>query len=296
MDAKEANIIYHDAEASSYDEKWSISYDERCIKYARERFEHIAGKRTFGYGMELGSGTGFFGLNLMQAGVVGRTVLTDISPGMVHVATRNGESLGLEVSGKVADAESLPFEDGTFDLVFGHAVLHHIPDVELAIREVLRVLTPGGRFVFCGEPTARGDVVARALSRATWWATSRVTQLPPLRERWAKSRNELAKSSEAAALESQVDLHTFDPDDLAALAMRAGAIDVEVATDELTASWFGWPVRTFEAAVKPGALGWGWAMFAYRSWQTLSAFDDAYASRIVPKEWFYNVSITGVRP
>ena len=83
---------------------------------------------------------------------------------------------------------SLPYDDETFDLVVGHAVLHHIPDVELAMREVLRVLKPGGRFVFAGEPTQKGDWVARRLSRLTWWAASRATHLPPFRERWARPR------------------------------------------------------------------------------------------------------------
>lgn len=298
MDPKEANIRYHDWEAEQYDEKWSISYDDRCITYARERFEHAVGApgRTYDRALELGSGTGFFLLNLMQAGVIAHGTVTDISPGMVTVATRNGRELGLDVDGVVADAEALEFADGTFDLVVGHAVLHHLPDVELALREVLRVLKPGGRFVFCGEPTARGDVIARALSRATWWTTSHVTQLPPLREKWAKTPGELRESSAEAALESLVDLHTFDPDRLAATCMRAGAIDVVATTDELTASWFGWPVRTFEAAVKPGALGWGWSMFAYRSWLALSAFDERVSSKIVPKQFFYNVSVSGVKP
>ena len=47
-------------------------------------------------------------------------------------------------------------------------MIHHIPDVELAMREVLRVLKPGGRFVFAGEPTRIGDWYARALGRLTW--------------------------------------------------------------------------------------------------------------------------------
>ena len=42
-DPKQANILYHDWEAQTYDEKWSISYDERCISYARDRFAAIAG-------------------------------------------------------------------------------------------------------------------------------------------------------------------------------------------------------------------------------------------------------------
>ena len=297
-DPKLANVLYHDWEASTYDEKWSISYDDRCISYARDRFAHIAGEDGWPYGraLELGSGTGFFLLNLMQAGVMAEGHVTDLSPGMVRVARRNAAGLGFEVEGRVADAESIPYDDDSFDLVVGHAVLHHIPDVEQALREVLRVLRPGGRFVFAGEPTARGDFVARRMSRLTWWAATRVTRLPPLRERWARSPKELSESSAAAALEAVVDLHTFDPDDLARTAVRAGAIDVRTVTEELTASWFGWPVRTVEAAVRPGALGWSWAVFAYRGWLTLSALDEKVLSRVVPDELFYNVSLTGTKP
>ncbi len=297
-DPKLANVLYHDWEASTYDEKWSISYDDRCISYARDRFAHIAGEDGWPYGraLELGSGTGFFLLNLMQAGVMDDGHVTDLSPGMVEVARRNAAGLGFDVEGRVADAESIPYDDDSFDLVVGHAVLHHIPDVEQALREVLRVLRPGGRFVFAGEPTARGDFVARRLSRLTWWAATRVTRLPPLRERWARSPKELSESSAAAALEAVVDLHTFDPDDLARTAVRAGAIDVRTVTEELTASWFGWPVRTVEAAVRPGALGWSWAVFAYQGWLTLSALDEKVLSRVVPDELFYNVSLTGTKP
>jgi len=297
-DPKLANVLYHDWEATSYDDKWSISYDERCVEYARDRFVNSAGDAGWPYGLalELGAGTGFFLLNLMQAGVAQRGVVTDISSGMVSVALRNARELGLDVTGEVADAELLPFADESFDLVLGHAVLHHIPDVELAMREVLRVLKPGGRFVFCGEPTQRGDVIARNLSRLTWWSTSRITQLPGLRERWARPAVELAESSRAAALEAVVDLHTFDPRALAATCLRAGASHVQTVTEELTASWFGWPVRTFEAAVRPGALGWGWANFAYRTWQRLSWLDAHVWDRLVPDALFYNVSVTGVRP
>jgi ubiquinone/menaquinone biosynthesis C-methylase UbiE len=295
-DPKRANILYHDWEAGSYDEKWSISYDERCVTYARERFELIAGTTGWPYGraLEIGSGTGFFLLNLMQAGVASGGSVTDISPGMVEVALRNAAGLGLDVDGRVADAETIPYGDESFDLVVGHAVLHHIPDVERALREVLRVLRPGGRFVFAGEPTRYGDVVARRLSRLTWWATTRVTRLPQLSE-WRRPQPELDESSQAAALEAVVDLHTFAPAGLRRLAIAAGAVDVEVRTEELTAAWFGWPVRTFEAAVPPGKLGWDWAMFAYRGWQRLSALDRRL-TRVVPSGLFYNALVTGVRP
>jgi SAM-dependent methyltransferase len=299
-DPKLANVLYHDWEASTYDEKWSISYDERCIDYARDRFTAVVGEQDrdgwpYADALELGSGTGFFLLNLMQAGVATRGHVTDLSPGMVEAAVRNGASLGLDVDGRVADAESVPYDDATFDLVVGHAVLHHIPDVELALREVLRVLKPGGRFVFAGEPTTVGDWYARRLGRLTWAATTKATRLAPLRDRWSRAPEELAESSRAAALESVVDLHTFDPGDLAATALRAGAVDVVTTSEELLAAFLGWPVRTFEAAVNPERLGWGWAIFAYRSWQRLSAVDRALG-RVLPQRLCYNVLLTGTRP
>jgi ubiquinone/menaquinone biosynthesis C-methylase UbiE len=298
LDPKTANVRYHDFEADSYDAKWSISFDERCIAYARDRFVHVAGHAGWPYprALEVGAGTGFFLLNLAQAGVLDEGHVTDISPGMVAAARRNAAALGYDVEGQVADAEQLPYDDGSFDLVVGHAMLHHVPDVERALAEVLRVLRPGGRFVFCGEPTRYGDVVARRLSRATWWATTRVTHVPALRERWSRPHDELRASSDAAALEAVVDLHTFVPSELARTAVRAGAVDVRTVTEELTAAWFGWPVRTFEHAVNPDRLGWGWATFAYRSWQRLSAVDRLAFAKVVPPGLFYNVSLTGVRP
>jgi ubiquinone/menaquinone biosynthesis C-methylase UbiE len=296
-DPKLANVIYHDWEAETYDEKWSISFDERCIDYARDRFAAVAGTDGWPYrtALEIGCGTGFFLLNLKQAGVLDEARVTDLSPAMVQAAIRNGTALGFDVEGQVADAESIPYDDATFDLVVGHAVLHHIPDVELAFREVLRVLKPGGRFVFAGEPTRWGDWYARKLGYLTWLATTKAARLPRLRDRWSRAPAELAQSSRAAELESAVDLHTFDPRELAATALRAGAVDVRTTTEELTAALFGWPVRTFEAAVNPDRLGWSWAMFAYRSWQRLSAV-DRLLGRALPQKLFYNVLVTGVRP
>jgi SAM-dependent methyltransferase len=296
-DPKLANVLYHDWEAGSYDEKWSISFDERCTTFACDRFRAVAGEAGWPYehALELGCGTGFFLLNLMQGGVARRGTVTDLSPGMVEVALRNAAGLGLDVEGRVADAETIPVPDASVDLVVGHAVLHHIPDLDAAFREVLRVLRPGGRFVFAGEPTRLGDRYARRLGQATWWATTNLTKLGPLRG-WRRPQAELDESSRAAALEAVVDQHTFDPAQLERWAHAAGAVDVRVVTEEFAAAVFGWPVRTFEAAVPPEKLGMGWAMFAYRTWQRLSWLDERVLSRVVPRPLFYNALVTGVKP
>jgi ubiquinone/menaquinone biosynthesis C-methylase UbiE len=296
-DPKLANVLYHDWEADSYDEKWSISYDERCIDYAVGRFRSVAGERDWPYehAMELGCGTGFFLLNLMQGGVIKKGSVTDLSPGMVRVALRNATQLGLDVSGRVADAERIPYEDNTFDLVVGHAVLHHIPDLPAAFTEILRVLKPGGRFVFAGEPTKIGDWYARRLGRAVWWLTTNITRLEPLKA-WRRPQAELDESSRAAALEAVVDIHTFDPTALEHLARTAGAVEVRAKTEELSAALFGWPVRTFEAAVPPEKLGLRWKLFAYKSWLHLSWLDERVLRHLAPRALFYNVMITGTKP
>jgi len=221
--------------------------------------------------------------------------VTDLSPGMVRVALRNAAGLGLDVDGRVADAERIPYEDNTFDLVVGHAVLHHIPDLPAAFREILRVLKPGGRFVFAGEPTKIGDRYARRLGQLVWWLTTNVTRLEPLRA-WRRPQAELDESSRAAALEAVVDIHTFDPTALERLVREAGAAKVVARTEELSAALFGWPVRTFEAAVPAEKLGLRWKLFAYKSWLRLSWLDENVLRRIAPREVFYNVMITGTKP
>ncbi|WP_067569591.1 class I SAM-dependent methyltransferase [Nocardia acidivorans] len=296
-DNKLAQVLYHDWEAETYDDKWSISYDERCIEYARGRFDAVVPDAPLPYerALELGCGTGFFLLNLMQGGVAKRGSVTDLSPGMVKVATRNGQNLGLDVDGRVADAETIPYEDDTFDLVCGHAVLHHIPDVELALKECLRVLKPGGRFVFAGEPTTIGNIYARRLGQATWKVTTEITKLPFLKD-WRRPQEELDESSRAAALEAVVDLHTFDPSDLEAMARSAGAIEVQAKTEEFAAALWGWPVRTFEAAVPAEKLTIGYRMAQYRAWLGFSWLDEKVMRHIVPRQFFYNAMITGVKP
>lgn len=301
MDAKQANVVYHDWESASYDAKWSISFDDRCRDYALGRFRKAVpsaeAARTYGRALEIGTGTGFFLLNLAQGGVARELHATDISPGMVAVCTRNGAALGLTVHGSVADAESLPYEDATFDLVVGHAVVHHLPDLEAAFHELRRVLVPGGRLLIAGEPTRLGDAIANHFKRAARIGVKLAASVLGRERVLAPAHDHRSEADhEAAALEAEVDQHLFTPAQLETLARRAGFDDVRSVTEELTASWFGWTTRTVEAMVGQDRLPSAYPWFAYRVWQRLFAFDDAVASRVVPKAAFYNCLLSATAP
>ena len=290
LDAKTANILYHDWEATQYDDKWSISFDERCISYAREKFLKIAPERRYGKVLEIGAGTGFFVINLAQAGLVDEPYATDISPGMVEVCLRNAQAVGItNMKARTADAEHLPFEDNTFDMVVGHAVIHHLPEVEAAFKEAYRVLKPGGALVIAGEPTRLGFALVGLAKKGT----ARSFKVIGGRLGLTKGTGE---HDPMAALEAHVDLHEFHPHMVEGWARAAGFAPVRVETEELLSALSGWSVRTIEALARPGLLGARWANFAYRSYLALYRFDHAVTRRVVPRALFYNLLMYAQKP
>ena len=68
-------------------------------------------------------------------------VAVDISARMVELTRARG------IQASVADVQALPFADGSFDCVAANWVLYHVPDVDLGVSELARVLRPGGRLV-----------------------------------------------------------------------------------------------------------------------------------------------------
>lgn len=299
---KEQQRLYHDWESTTYDEKFSISYDQRCIEYARDRFRKVIPEGAgFGRALEVGAGTGFFLINLALAGCIDGAELhaTDLSEGMLEVCRRNGAEHGVDIATRLGDAESLPYDDDSFDLVLGHAFIHHLPVPGAAIAEMARVLKPGGTLVIAGEPTELGDRVSWWVKDATWKSFCAVTSLPGLtglRKPSITASGGTDTDELVALLEHVVDLHTFRPKDVEKMARLAGLTEVEVVTEELTANWVGWAVRTIEGAVRPGLLGRRWALAAFYSYLALHRFDDQVLARFVPRELFYNLILHARKP
>ncbi|HEX9775403.1 MAG TPA: class I SAM-dependent methyltransferase [Actinomycetota bacterium] len=290
LDPKTANVRYHDWEASQYDQKWGITFDQRVTAYAREKFLLVAPERPYGTVLEIGAGTGFFVINLALAGLVEDAHATDISPGMVEACLRNAAAAGIPMTARTADAEALPFEDGTFDTVLGHAVLHHLPDVEAALAEAYRVLKPGGTLVIAGEPTRIGFRIVDTAKKVTGRTFRAVGgRLGLLRER-------AEETDPDAELEAHVDLHEFHPRMVERWAREAGFANVRVRTEELLSGVWGWSMRTIEAMAKPGLLPRQWPYFAYSSYISLYRLDNVLVRRLVPRDLFYNLLLYGEKP
>jgi SAM-dependent methyltransferase len=290
----DVNRRYHDVAADDYDAKWGIDYGEVGTGQVLGKLTKLLGPSPGPYArsLEIGAGTGYFSLNLLRAGVVGHATCTDISPGMLATLEANARRLGLDVETAACDAAELPFEDASFDLVLGHAVLHHLPDLERSFAEFARVLRPGGTLFFAGEPSRQGDRIAAwpkraALRAAPLWRKA-------VRARPAFSADGAAPSPDDAehALESVVDVHAFDPGDLQRLMRGAGFADTRVRGEELLANWFGWFNRTLEATTDPATIPWGWIQYAYRGYIALQAIDRRLLEPRLPPHLFYNLMVT----
>lgn len=94
--------------------------------------------------LEIGVGIGADHQRFAQAGA--QVTGIDITKHAIDLVRRRFELLGLSSRLMVGDAESLPFPDASFDLVYSWGVIHHTPNTARAAREILRVLKPGGEF------------------------------------------------------------------------------------------------------------------------------------------------------
>lgn len=148
----------YDASAGRYDR--TIAIPERLLfGSGRQWAAGLAHDRT----LEVAVGTG---RNLPYYDRRVRLTAMDVSERMLELAAQRAHRLRREVELLVADAQALPFDDDAFDTVVATLALCSIPDDAAGVREMARVLRPGGRLVLLDHvrsPLRPVRVVQRAL-------------------------------------------------------------------------------------------------------------------------------------
>jgi len=121
-------------------------YFEACTapenRFILKHLGDVKGK----YLLDLGCGAGENSVYFATKGA--RCVATDYSPGMVEVALKLAAANHVAVEGRTINAMEIEFPDNTFDIVYASNLLHHIPQPKAVIREMYRVLKPGGKACF----------------------------------------------------------------------------------------------------------------------------------------------------
>ncbi len=126
--------------------------------------------------LEVGCGTG--GASVYFAAERGLEVTgIDVDPEEVELSCQNGAGVP-NLRFQAASATELPFEDGSFDIVYSYYVMHHVDDWLGALREIARVLKPKGYFIYGDIMTAQW--LARILRKFT--SNYGVPTLPELNE------------------------------------------------------------------------------------------------------------------
>jgi ubiquinone/menaquinone biosynthesis C-methylase UbiE len=116
--------------------------------------------------LEVGAGTGH---NLAHyGGAVVTLTLTEPDPSMLRRLERAVARAGGPATVVGAPAEDLPFEDESFDTIVSTLVLCGVEDQRRAVREMHRVLRPGGRLLFVEHVRSRDETLARRQDRMNW--------------------------------------------------------------------------------------------------------------------------------
>ncbi len=130
------NRDYYDAFSNGYDDGRNVGYHKLIDDQAAALVKRVGTDKDV---LEIGCGTGLVLERVVRFARSAQGI--DISPGMLKKAQERGLTV------QEGDCTDLPFEDESFDTVYSFKVLAHVPDVDRALAEMLRVLRPGGHMV-----------------------------------------------------------------------------------------------------------------------------------------------------
>jgi ubiquinone/menaquinone biosynthesis C-methylase UbiE len=127
--------------------------------------------------LEVAPGPGFLAIELAKLGSY-RIVGLDISKSFVRIATDNATRAGVDVSFREGNASSMPFEADSFDFVFCRAAFKNFSEPVAALREMYRVLKPGGKAVIYDlrKDTSSEAIKAHVQEMGLSWVNSLLTR------------------------------------------------------------------------------------------------------------------------
>ncbi|RAG85909.1 class I SAM-dependent methyltransferase [Streptacidiphilus pinicola] len=148
---------------------FALTYDRQMARAEaaglRESRRRLVAQAT-GEVLEIGAGTGA-NLELYGPGVAALTV-TEPEPAMVRRLERQVRERAPHATVLRAPAEDLPFDDDSFDVVVSTLVLCGVADQQRALRQISRVLRPGGRLLFMEHVRSAEPKLARTQDRLNW--------------------------------------------------------------------------------------------------------------------------------
>ena len=278
---KDVNTRYHDAAADAYDAKWGIDFGAIGQEQVRAQAAQGArrpARRPFGDALEIGAGTGYFSLNLLQLGMIERATATDISPGMLRGARgdrRRARRRGRDR--RRPTPRSCPSRTRASTSSSATPSCTTSPTSSGPSREFRRVLRPGG---------------ARRLLRRALALRRPARRAAEARRRWPPRRSGAARSAPAArAPTPEAEQSTTAtrsrarststpsprPTCGAMLARRRLRAIRGSRGEELLANVYGWGLRTLESTAEPDQVSERWRRFAFRSYIALQRVDTAPA-------------------
>jgi SAM-dependent methyltransferase len=161
---------------------WDSPAGRRRAQRRAELFVAKGGLRPGRRALEVGCGTGIF---LERVAASGATITAvDLSTELLARARERVKGMA-NVALARGNAEEMPYPDRSFDAVYGSSILHHL-DLERALREIHRVLRPGGAIVFAEPNILNPQIVF-------------MFRFPPVKERFGVSPDEMAFSRFRAA-------------------------------------------------------------------------------------------------
>lgn len=163
---KQSNVSLHEKEAKIYE----IVHTEIFNKFEQQYMWRKLLNATLNclntkYCLDLGCGTG--NLTIKEAMIFDHVIGLDISREMIRVLkTKVNRTLEDKLDYVIADCENLPFRNNVFDFISMYSVLHHLPSIYIALKEIYRVLRIRGVMFISHEPNAKERrIIADVLNR-----------------------------------------------------------------------------------------------------------------------------------